>query len=176
MVTSSIWLGWCNSGKIFTCNELKGTTANGKTFDPPLCPNQSFWDQKALFGLVEMTYFHRFSRTIHGVLRKTFCASFPVWSPHAHLFLESWKPGCIQICTCQLENLFTLNTPQISSFHNSMKFSLLVARILIYWKTLKYSRAKTTESLKLWWQASISTASSRRWVDKIYPARELLET
>ena len=37
-------------------------------------------------------------------------------------------------------------------------------------------RAKTTESLKLWWQASISTASSRRWVDKIYPARELLES
>ena len=97
MVTASIWLGWCNSGKIFTCNELKGTTANGKTFDPPLCPNQSFWDQKAQFGLVEMTYFHRFSRTIHGVLKKTFCASSPVWFPHAHLFLESWKPGCIQI-------------------------------------------------------------------------------
>ena len=30
--------------------------------------------------------------------------------------------------TCQLENLSTLNTPQISMFHNSMRFSLLVAR------------------------------------------------
>ena len=29
-----------------TCSELKGTTATGKTIDPQLCSNQSFWEHK----------------------------------------------------------------------------------------------------------------------------------
>ena len=37
---------WCRPYPTHTCNELKGTTATGKTIDPQLCSNQSFWDQK----------------------------------------------------------------------------------------------------------------------------------
>ena len=37
---------WCQPDPTHTCNELKGTTATGKTIDPQLCSNQSFWEHK----------------------------------------------------------------------------------------------------------------------------------
>ena len=38
-------LHWCS--QVHTCDELLGTTATGKTNDPQLCRNQSFWEQKS---------------------------------------------------------------------------------------------------------------------------------
>ena len=35
---------WCNAEFPFSCTELEGKTATGKTFDPILCANQSFWE------------------------------------------------------------------------------------------------------------------------------------
>ena len=41
-----IMIYWCTPYPTVTCNELQGTTATGKTIDPQLCSNQSFWDQR----------------------------------------------------------------------------------------------------------------------------------
>ena len=35
---------WCNAEYTFICTELEGKTPTGKTFDPILCANQSFWE------------------------------------------------------------------------------------------------------------------------------------
>ena len=106
--------------------------------------------------------------------KKTFCASHPVWFLCAHLFLESWKHPD----SSQLEKLSSLHSthPRFRGFTIQRNSPCWPLEILIYWKSLKCSRAKTTECLNSWWQARFSTASSRRWVDKIYPARELLES
>lgn len=44
--TSNCWslYFWCNAEFPFSCTELEGKTATGKTFDPILCANQSFWE------------------------------------------------------------------------------------------------------------------------------------
>ena len=40
--------GWCaHNSYVHTCIELAGTTATGKTTDPKLCGNQTFWEQKS---------------------------------------------------------------------------------------------------------------------------------
>ena len=41
-------LHWCS--QVHTCDELLGTTASGKTNDPQLCRNQSFWERKSCEG------------------------------------------------------------------------------------------------------------------------------
>ena len=39
---------WCNpSHTVYTCDELKGKTATGKTTDPQLCGNQTFWERRS---------------------------------------------------------------------------------------------------------------------------------
>ena len=40
---------WCNPTGPFTCKELQGTTATGKTIDHQLCSNQSFWERKTCY-------------------------------------------------------------------------------------------------------------------------------
>ena len=37
---------WCYPDLVHSCSELEGTTATGKTIDPQLCSNQSFWEHK----------------------------------------------------------------------------------------------------------------------------------
>ena len=37
---------WCSTNDAYSCNELVGRTATGKTTDPLLCRNQSFWENK----------------------------------------------------------------------------------------------------------------------------------
>ena len=37
---------WCSPDTPRTCSELEGTTNTGKTIDPQLCSNQSFWEHK----------------------------------------------------------------------------------------------------------------------------------
>ena len=41
---------WCNPYVSFNCKELKGKSATGKTIDPMLCSNQSFWEGKPCDG------------------------------------------------------------------------------------------------------------------------------
>ena len=50
---------WCNPRRVHSCNELKGTTATGKTIDPQLCSNQSFWDQRSCGSDTSDTNFKR---------------------------------------------------------------------------------------------------------------------
>ena len=38
---------WCAHFPICTCSELNGTTATGKTINPQLCYNQTFWEHTA---------------------------------------------------------------------------------------------------------------------------------
>ena len=38
---------WCAHFPICTCSELNGTTATGKTINPQLCSNQTFWEHTA---------------------------------------------------------------------------------------------------------------------------------
>ena len=47
---------WCNPGSTFTCNELEGKTATGKTIDPVMCSNQSFWEHQ---GCNKNRHFYR---------------------------------------------------------------------------------------------------------------------
>lgn len=37
--------GWCNPSSPYTCDELSGKTATGKTIDPQMCANQTFWEK-----------------------------------------------------------------------------------------------------------------------------------
>ena len=37
---------WCNPTGTYTCDELADKTATGKTIDPQMCSNQSFWHEK----------------------------------------------------------------------------------------------------------------------------------
>lgn len=38
--------GWCTPRLTYTCDELTGKTATGKTIDPQMCSNQTFWQDK----------------------------------------------------------------------------------------------------------------------------------
>ena len=37
---------WCSHSYTYTCDELAGKTATGKTIDPQMCSNQTFWEGK----------------------------------------------------------------------------------------------------------------------------------
>ena len=40
--------GWCNhNSHAYKCTELAGTTATGKTIDPKMCGNQTFWERRS---------------------------------------------------------------------------------------------------------------------------------
>ena len=41
---------WCNPTFSYSCHELKGKTSTGKTIDPLLCSNQSYWDTQRCFS------------------------------------------------------------------------------------------------------------------------------
>ena len=83
----------------------------------------------------------------------------------------SWNPGNLDASKYRYmsvgEPVYTQHAPDfdVSQFNEVLPVGCKTS-----WfskKKLKCSRAKTTECLKLWWQARTSTASSRRWVDKI---------
>ena len=38
---------WCSPSYPYTCDELAGKTATGKTIDPQMCSNQTFWEKKS---------------------------------------------------------------------------------------------------------------------------------
>ena len=92
MVTSSIWLGWCNSGKIFTCNELKGTTALPlvRHLIRNSAPTNGSGIRRRCLVWLKWLIFIAFPAQFMGSLRKHFAHHPQYGSPTPTCF---WNPG-----------------------------------------------------------------------------------
>ena len=77
---------WCNPSSPFTCDELVGKTATGKTIDHQMCANQTFWETK---GCTYEQDTHRRSGPCTQDLTKMFKCC-----PRCPSFGGSWAGEC----------------------------------------------------------------------------------